>query len=89
MNDPDVFLLRDTNIKTTFEQRKLQSKINSDNTDEYSTNQLKALYDAFADRDVVIKRAEFTDKNIIETEYTENGVEKMLKFDVQNGILYW
>lgn len=97
MNDPDVFLLRDTNIKTTFEQRKLQSKINSlfgsllfisDNTDEYSTNQLKALYDAFADRDVVIKRAEFTDKNIIETEYTENGVEKMLKFDVQNGILY-
>ena len=27
MNDPDVFLLRDTNIKTTFEQRKLQSKI--------------------------------------------------------------
>lgn len=97
MNDPDVFLLRDTNIKTTFEQRKLQATINSlfgsllfisDNTDEYSANQLEALYDAFADRDVVIKRAEFADKNIIETEYTENGIEKMLKFDVQNGIIY-
>lgn len=51
MNDPDVFLLRDKNVKTDFEQRKLLAKINSvfgnqlfisDNIDEYNHTQLKA-----------------------------------------------
>ena len=28
LNDPDVFLLRDSNIKMTFEQRKLLAQIN-------------------------------------------------------------
>lgn len=51
MNDPDVFLLRDKNVKTDFEQRKLLAKINSvfgnllfisDNIGEYNHTQLKA-----------------------------------------------
>ncbi|MDE5963802.1 MAG: alpha-galactosidase, partial [Eubacterium sp.] len=61
MNDPDVFLLRDKNIKTDFEQRKLLAKINSvfgsllfisDNIDEYNNAQLKVLNETFAPKDI-------------------------------------
>ncbi|MGN0457970.1 MAG: glycoside hydrolase family 36 protein [Eubacterium sp.] len=97
MNDPDVFLLRDTNIKTTFEQRRLLAKINSifgsllfisDNTDEYNADKLEVLYDVFSKKDIVVKRAEFVEKNIMETEYTENNVDRILKFNVQTGELF-
>ena len=59
MNDPDVFLLRDKNIKTDFEQRRLLAKINSvfgsllfisDNIDEYSNTQLAVLKDTFSEK---------------------------------------
>lgn len=94
MNDPDVFLLRDTNIKTTFEQRKLLARINStfgsllfisDNTSEYNDKQLEVLYDTFADKKTVIKRAEFVQDNIIEAEYIENEEHKLMRFNVHTG----
>lgn len=94
MNDPDVFLLRDSNIKTTFQQRELLAKINSifgsllfisDNTSEYNDRQLEVLYDTFADKNIVIGRAEFVGDNIMEAEYTENGEQKRLRFNVHTG----
>lgn len=94
MNDPDVFLLRDTNIKTTFEQRKLLARINStfgsllfisDNTSEYNDKQLEVLYDTFADKKTVIKRAEFVQDNIMEAEYIENEEHKLMRFNVHTG----
>lgn len=97
MNDPDVFLLRDKNVKTDFEQRKLLAKINStfgsllfisDNIDEYNDTQLKVLNETFAQKDIKIHRAEFVQKDIIEAEYTENGRAYKLKFNAMTGELY-
>lgn len=96
MNDPDVFLLREKNVKTDFEQRKLLSKINSvfgsllfisDNIDEYNSAQLDVLKDTFSEKDVKIKRAEFVQKDIMEAEYSEKNTDYRLKFNVQTGEL--
>lgn len=97
MNDPDVFLLREKNVKTDFEQRKLLSKINSvfgsllfisDNINEYNSAQLDVLKDTFSEKDVKIKRAEFVQKDIMEAEYSEKNTDYRLKFNVQTGELY-
>lgn len=97
MNDPDVFLLRDKNVKTDFEQRKLLARINSvfgsllfisDNIDEYNSAQLKVLNETFTQKDIKIHRAEFVQKDIIDAEYTENGVDYQLQFNVMSGELY-
>lgn len=97
MNDPDVFLLREKNVKTDFEQRKLLSKLNSvfgsllfisDNIDEYNSAQLDVLKDTFSEKDVKIKRAEFVQKDIMEAEYSEKNTDYKLKFNVQTGELY-
>lgn len=96
-NDPDVFLLRDKNVKTDFEQRKLLARINSvfgsllfisDNIDEYNSAQLKVLNETFTQKDIKIHRAEFVQKDIIDAEYTENGVDYQLQFNVMSGELY-
>lgn len=97
MNDPDVFLLRDNNIKIDFEQRKLLAKIDSvfgslllisDNIDEYNSEQLKVLNETFAPKNIQIHRAEFVGQDIIEAEYTENGIDCKLKFNAMTGERY-
>lgn len=97
MNDPDVFLLRDKNVQTDFDQRKLLAKINSvfgsllfisDNIEEYNRAQLAVLNETFAPKDIRIHRAAFVQKDVMEVEYTENGTAHQLKFNVQNGQLY-
>lgn len=97
MNDPDVFLLRDTNIKTTFEQRKLLAKINStfgsllfisDNIDEYNSSQLDVLNETFSKKDIKINKAEFVQKNVMEIEYCKDNTDYKLTFNVQTGELY-
>lgn len=97
MNDPDVFLLRDKNVRMDFEQRKLLAKINSifgsllfisDNIDEYSSDRIEVLNETFAPKDVKIRRAEFVQKDIIEAEYMENGTDYKLKFNTVTGEIY-
>lgn len=94
LNDPDVFLLRDTNIKTTFEQRKLLAKLNSifgnllfisDDVAQYNGKQLTALLEAFDKKQYTVSRAEFVDKNIMEIDYSENGEAAHLKFNTATG----
>lgn len=94
MNDPDVFLLRDTNIKMTMEQRALLAKINavcgsllfvSDNVADYSKEQSDILAEVFAKKDYKIKRAELVEDDIMEIEYLENGENKTLRFHAHTG----
>lgn len=94
LNDPDVFLLRDSNIKTSFEQRALLSKINSifgsllftsDDTAQYGEAQLNALLDAFAKKDYAVSRAEFVGNDIMQVEYEEDGEPMQLKFNIKTG----
>ena len=82
MNDPDVFFLREENMKMTFEKRKLIAKINStfgsllfisDNIKNYNDAQKAVLKETFAPKDICIKKAEFVKQDIIGVEYTENG----------------
>ena len=94
LNDPDVFLLRDSNIKTSLKQRKLLAKINaifgsllfiSDDTDEYNGEQLEILLDTFSKKSYKISRAEFVEPDIMEIDYKENDIQKHLKFNVRTG----
>lgn len=94
LNDPDVFLLRDTNIKMSFEQRKLLAKINSlfgnllfisDNVSEYSSEQLRILNDTFAEKNIIIHSAQFVKSDIMEIDYSENGNRSKLVFNVRTG----
>lgn len=96
-NDPDVFLLREKNIQTDMEQRKLVARIDaafgslmfiSDNVEEYNDEQLQVLKETFSKKDVQIKRAEFVNGSIMELEFTENGEAVKLKFDAHTGRLY-
>lgn len=94
MNDPDVFLLRDNNIKMSFEQRKLVAEMNSvfgsllfvsDNVSQYSREQLEVFLDTIHKRDVKILKAGICKNDIIRVEYLLNGSEKTLKFNYKNG----
>lgn len=94
MNDPDVFLLRDNNIKMSFEQRKLVAEINSvfgsllfvsDNVSQYSREQLEVFLDTIHKRDVKIIKAGICKNDIIRVEYLLNGSEKTLQFNYKNG----
>ena len=94
MNDPDVFLLRDNNIKMSFEQRKLVAEMNSvfgsllfvsDNVSQYSREQLEVFLDTIHKRDVKILKAGICKNDIIRVEYLLNGSEKNLKFNYKNG----
>ena len=94
LNDPDVFLLRDTNIKTTFEQRKLLAKLNSifgnllfisDDAAQYNKEQLSVLLEAFDKKQYTVSRAEFIEKNIMDIDYTVNGEAAHLKFNIATG----
>lgn len=94
MNDPDVFLLRDNNIKMSFEQRKLIAEINSvfgsllfvsDNVSQYSREQLEVFLDTIHKRDVKILKAGICKNDIIRVEYLLNGFEKTLQFNYKNG----
>ena len=94
LNDPDVFLLRDGNLKMNPEQKKLLAKINgllgsllfvSDNVDDYSEEQMKIFLDTISEKDVKIKKAQFCEKNIIEIEYLLNGKDGVLKFNSETG----
>lgn len=94
MNDPDVFLLRDSNNKMSLDQRKLTARINSvfgsllfvsDNVDEYTDEQRKVLDSAFTKKEYKILRAEFVDDYIMETEYLDGGEKVTLRFNAATG----
>ncbi len=93
-NDPDVFLLRDSNIKTTMEQRKLLAKLNkifgnllfmSDNISEYNEQQKAVYEDTLNGAKKQVISAEYTSSEVIAIKYIENDKEYSLSFNVNNG----
>lgn len=93
--DPDVFLLRKTNIKFTEEQQMLLGKFiklfggvlfTSDNIAEYDEKQLNAFRDILTDDAKIIAINEVNDSIFID--YSQNGKASILKFNVTTGEIY-
>lgn len=93
--DPDVFLLRRTNIKFTPEQQKLLAKFiklfgsvlfMSDNIADYDEEQMKLFCDTMADNAKVIAVNE--NNNQLFIDYMEDGKPGVLKFNVSDGTIY-
>ena len=94
MNDPDVFMLRDYNMKMSLEQRKLVAKINStfgsllfisDDVSSYDEVKKSLLKETFRNKDIKIVSAEFVAKDIMKAVFLEDGKQVELKFNVRNG----
>ena len=94
--DPDVFLLRRSNIKFTFEQQKVLAKFiklfgsvlfMSDNVDEYDDEQMAVFNDTLADDDMQIVAINETNNKLF-IDYTQNGEPHTLGFCVTYGNVY-
>ena len=94
--DPDVFLLRRSNIKFTFEQQKVLAKFiklfgsvlfMSDNVDEYDDEQMAVFNDTLADDDMQIVAINETHNKLF-IDYTQNGEPHTLGFCVTDGSIY-
>lgn len=94
MNDPDVFLLRESNMHMSFKQRKLLAKVNglfgsllftSDNVGEYGSEQEKVYRETMSMPERKIISAEYTGKEEITVKYTVSGENKTLVFNPETG----
>lgn len=94
--DPDVFLLRRSNIQFTFEQQKVLAKFiklfgsvlfMSDNVDEYDDEQMAVFNDTLADDDMQIVAINETNNKLF-IDYTQNGEPHTLGFCVTDGSIY-
>ncbi|MDR0697437.1 MAG: alpha-galactosidase [Christensenellaceae bacterium] len=96
VNDPDVFFLRDINLKFTQKQKHLLAKINnmfgnvlfiSDDAGKYEDREISFLKKAFTKTETKVIIAEFVDKETIKITYTESEspMEKTLKFNIKTG----
>ena len=90
-NDPDVFFLRDDNLKFTWEQKELLAKINhlfgnvlfvSDDINTYGEKQMELLLKTFSRSNAMIISAERTDRNYFTIKYIEDGERKTLNFEL-------
>lgn len=93
-SDPDVFFLRRTNLKFTFEQKLLLAKINnicgnvlfvSDNAGDYSEEEIKLLRKFFTKTDAKILSAEYVTADDVHVRFTEDGKVKNLRFNIKTG----
>ena len=95
-NDPDVFLLRDNNIKLSQKQRRALLTINalfgsvlmtSDNVGDYDEGKRKLLQGAL-ELFYHAKVTSFSRKgNLVEIAYTCDGQSQTIKYDTKRGIL--
>jgi len=95
VNDPDVFFLRDFNLKYTEEQKHILVTINnmfgdvlfvSDDAAQYKTPELRSLKQAFGKRKYKIVSAEFVSDKVIRIVYnTSTTANKVLEFDIKEG----
>lgn len=93
--DPDVFLLRRTNIKFAPEQQELLAKFiklfggvlfMSDNVGDYDKKQLELFHDTLSDDAELLAVNESGDTIFVD--YRQNGSEHTLKFCVADGVIY-
>ncbi len=94
MNDPDVFFLRNDNLKFTVEQKKLLAKINnlcgnvlfvSDNAGAYDSEQMALLKKYLVKTDEKIVSAERLNPDVIKIVIDENGKIKDFIFNMKLG----
>lgn len=94
LNDPDVFLLRDSNIKMPLEKRKLIAEINSlcgnllfvsDDVSEYSEKQKKIFTNTVTKPKAKILSASIDINNNISMDYLLNKREHNLTFNIITG----
>lgn len=94
LNDPDVFFLRENNIKMDFQQKKLLAQINgifgsllfvSDDVSLYNAEQLAVFLDTIRQKDVKILKADLLKDDIIHIAYVLDGKTKTLTFNYKNG----
>lgn len=96
VNDPDVFLLRDNNIKLNLDQRALLAKINklfgnllfiSDNIADYSDAQRKIFDDTITPCDKKINKVTVVGRNLVNIDYSENGINNNITIDIKKGVI--
>lgn len=94
VNDPDVFYLRDFNLKFNDEQKMLLAKINhmfgnvlfvSENIGEYKEDKLSILKRTFEDKKYDIKYTEFIDKENVKIVYSAEGKNYEWTVNVYKG----
>ena len=94
MNDPDVFFLRNDNLKFTLEQKKLLARINnlcgnvlfvSDNAGAYDADQMAMLKKYLKKTDEKIVSAERLNPDVIKIVIDENGTKKDFVFNIKLG----
>ena len=93
-NDPDVFFLRDINIGYNMEQKLLHGKVNSvcgnvlfvsDNAGDFDDERIEYLKEFFRDKDYRVKFAEFESDDVIRLDFSEDGVDKTLRLNLDSG----
>ena len=94
MNDPDVFFLRNDNLKFTWEQKKLLARINnlcgnvlfvSDNAGDYDAEQMALLRKYFKKTNEKIVSAERLNSDVIKIVLEEDGKLKDFVFNIKLG----
>ena len=94
MNDPDVFFLRNNNLKFTEEQKLLLAKINnlfgnvlfvSDNAGDYDDKQMEYLRRFFKKTEEKVIMAEYTDDENITIITELDGKRKEFSFNIKKG----
>lgn len=97
LNDPDVFYLRDDNIKMNVMQKELHSIIcklfgsvifTSDNISSYSDKAKEFYKLMMSDDNYALISVNQIANYVIELKYSLNGVDKLLVFNYKNGDVY-
>lgn len=95
VNDPDVFFLRDINIKFTEDQKLLLAFINnlmgdvlfvSDNAGDFSDEKIELLKLFFKKNSKKIYSVSFVGKDDIEVVFGEENNKQTLKFNIMTGV---
>ncbi|MEG1395014.1 MAG: alpha-galactosidase [Clostridia bacterium] len=93
-NDPDVCLLRDTNIKMTRQQRFLLSRVNkafgnllfvSDDVGAYDDEQKNFINKTFDNKEITEKYGKYVGENLVEVGWTQDGKKEKFVFDISVG----
>lgn len=96
-NDPDVFYLRDNNMKMNVSQRELHAIIcklfgsvifTSDNPSSYSEKAKEFYKLMMSDEKYKLISVNQIAKYVIEIKYTVNNINKLLVFNYKNGDVY-
>ncbi len=93
-NDPDVFFLRDDNLRYSILQKLVLAKVNdicgsiifmSDNAATYDQRAVHYLKYFFEEKDYSVQLVEYEDADVVRIEYTENGSAKTLRLNLKDG----